>query len=94
MLCPVCVGVGYNEIIENLKTEISKSRNGVMASSKNYILIRTCKQLGGSDENSRLICHSLAFADQDVCGGGGKGCGAGSPDLPGKLQYWTPPPPL
>ena len=41
----------------------------------------------------RLICHSLAFADPDVCGGGGKGCGAGSPDLPGKSQYWTPPPP-
>ena len=40
----------------------------------------------------RLICHSLAFADPDVCGGGGKGCGAGSPDLPGKSQYWTPPP--
>ena len=39
----------------------------------------------------RLICHSLAFADPDVCGGGGKGYGAGSPDLPGKSQYWTPP---
>ena len=32
------------------------------------------------------MCHSLAFADPDVCGGGGKGCGAGSPDLPGKSQ--------
>ena len=35
----------------------------------------------------RLICHSLAFADPDVCGGGGKeGCRAGSPDIPGKSQ--------
>ena len=25
----------------------------------------------------RLVCHSLAFADPDVCGGGGKGVGQG-----------------
>ena len=59
-----CVGVGYNEIIENLKTEISKSRNGVMASSKNYILIRTCKQLGGSDENSRSVFPSVTGSSE------------------------------
>ena len=64
MLCPVCVGIGYNEITENLKTEISKSKNGVMASSKNYILIRTCKKLGGSDVNSRSVFPSVTGSSE------------------------------
>ena len=42
-----------------------------------------------------LICHSLAFADPDECGGGGRGA-----DLPEKVflvyirkRLWDPPPP-
>ena len=49
---------------ENLKIEISKSKNAVMASSKNYILIRTCKQLGGSDENRRSVSPSVTGSSE------------------------------
>ena len=42
----------------------------------------------------RLICHSLEYADPDVCGGGGMGCGAGSQDLPGNHNIEPPPPPV